>query len=198
MKTFTESKAFLGGKAPYGPNDMPMPMMPYLPPPPQSAPVEAAAGFGEYVTTPDAALEGPPMASPMPFEASAGMGMMGMDPSGIGSYVTYPVRARSKALQVAAAVSPLAGALGQVSDAIEQKNVDAAAGKAGTAITAGLIIGLVGVGLVLRGGAGYIVGQALAPDEDDETAYAWGGVLASLLLGSVGLGIEALVAKSQE
>ena len=167
------------------------PMQPYNPPPPQERPVQAAAGMGEY-GSPDAfeAAAGFGAAQGIaPFEAAAGMGM--------GSYHTYPVRRGSTALRTMAAFSPLAGALGQVADAVSEKKQAEQAGMISAGVATGVVVTAVLVGLVLRGGAGYIVGKAIAPSEKDETAYAWGGVLASIFLGSLGLGIEALVAGSR-
>ena len=62
-------------------------------------------------------------------------------------------------------------------------------GPSPSAIAAGVIIGL-GV----RGAAGYLVGRELAPSADRETKYAWWGVAASIFLGTLGLGVQAVVA----
>lgn len=91
--------------------------------------------------------------------------------------------------RAAAGVSPFAGALGEMGDAIS----DARAG-AITGLAAGTTVTVLLIGLGLRFGAGWIVGKALAPSGADENKYAWGGALASTVFGSVGLGVEALIA----
>jgi hypothetical protein len=62
--------------------------------------------------------------------------------------------------------------------------------KTAVAVAAGVVV----TGLAVRGVAGYFVGKALAPSEEDEAVYAWSGVGASILLGTLGLGIEAAIA----
>lgn len=125
------------------------------------------------------------------------------DPSmgGMGSLVQYPVgayggrRPRGSAMKVAAAISPLMGALGDAADAVAQKQEANTAGE--SSVGAGIALAAIFAGLVLRGGAGYLVGRQLAP-RGEETAYAWGGVAASILFGSLGLGVEALIASNAD
>lgn len=58
---------------------------------------------------------------------------------------------------------------------------------------AAIALGIV-VGVGLRGVAGYLVGRELAPSSDRETKYAWWGAAASVVFGTVGLGVQAVVA----
>lgn len=99
-------------------------------------------------------------------------------------------RPRGGFFRTAANVSPAIGALGQAAEAVDE-------GRNGNAGAAAAIVAVAVMGLAIRGVAGYFVGKAVAPSEDKETAYAWGGVLASVFLGTIGLGIEAGVALSQ-
>lgn len=94
----------------------------------------------------------------------------------------------------AAAVSPLMGALGQAADAAAEKVSADQTGNQKAAMTATVALALVGVGLVVRGAAGYFAGKAMAPSKADEDKYAWGGVAASVLLGALGLGVEGAIA----
>jgi hypothetical protein len=152
--------------------------------------------MGEYTMEPNA-----PGGSASPY--AGGMGNA-PDPSmgGYGSLVSYPVNSfgatrgpRGNVMKVAAAISPFAGALGDAADAVAQKRDAKAMGDVGGTVGAGFTLAVIGLGLVLRGGAGYVVGRALAP-RGEEAAYAWGGVLASIFFGSLGLGVEALIANS--
>jgi len=152
----------------------------------------AVRGMGEYVTEQNAP------------------GVQGVgnapDPSmgGYGSLVSYPVNSfsgatgrapRGNMMKIAAAVSPFAGALGDAADAMAQKQEATQSGDTAAKLGAGVALGLIGLALVLRGGAGYVVGRAVAP-RGEETAYAWAGVFASIFFGSLGLGVEALIANS--
>lgn len=94
----------------------------------------------------------------------------------------------------AARVSPLMGALGEAADAAAEQVSAQQQGNQKAALTAGAALALVGVGLLIRGAAGYYAGKAMAPSRADADKYAWGGVAASVLLGSLGLGIEGVIA----
>lgn len=63
------------------------------------------------------------------------------------------------------------------------------------AISGAALLAVVAVGLTVRGVAGYFAGKAMAP-RGRESKYAWGGVVASILGGSLGLGIEGGIALS--
>lgn len=96
--------------------------------------------------------------------------------------------------KTAVAVSPLLGALGQAADAAADKVTADQQGDQKAALTATVALAMVGVGLLVRGVAGYYAGKAMTPRGGDEKTYAWGGVAASVLLGALGLGIEGAVA----
>lgn len=57
----------------------------------------------------------------------------------------------------------------------------------------GMVVAGVMLGVTLRGVMGYYVGKAMAPNQQAESKYAWWGVPAAIVLGTAGLGIEALV-----
>lgn len=112
---------------------------------------------------------------------------------------------RPSAWKVATSLSPLMGALGQVADAMEESKEAAPASAAPAsaplvATTAGvaLVAGVVAFGLLVRGAAGYFAGKAMAPDKTRESKYAWGGVFASVLFGTLGLGVEGAIALSNK
>lgn len=94
----------------------------------------------------------------------------------------------------AAAVSPLMGALGAAADAAADSVAAEQTGNQKAAMTATVALALVGVGLLVRGASGYFAGKAMSPSAQDEDKYAWGGAAASVLLGSLGLGITGAVA----
>jgi len=121
---------------------------------------QPAAGFGEYFTEP-----------------------LGQTMIGIPAY-----QRPGSMLRKAAAISPLLGSIGQITEAATEA-VKEPEVKAGFAIVAGLAV----LGLLVRGTAGYYAGKAMAP-RGREIKYAWGGVAASVLLGSLGLGIEGAIA----
>lgn len=134
--------------------------------------MRAASGTGEYF-------------------AQSGIGAFGMN--GMGAYNMGPVgpRQRGTFRKVASRVSPFAGALGEATDVISET-------KAGvlTGVAAATTLTTILLGMGLRFGAGWLVGKALAPGRADERTYSWGGAIASVLLGSVGLGATALVAQN--
>lgn len=102
-----------------------------------------------------------------------------------------PARKPGAFRKVASRVSPFAGALGDMGDVISDTKSGFISGAAAATTLTGIILGM-----GLRFGAGWIVGKALAPSAKDEKAYTWGGAIGSVLFGSVGLGIEALVAQN--
>jgi len=120
-----------------------------------------------------------------------GPGVMG----GMGAYNMGPVgpRPRGAFRKVASKVSPLAGALGDASDVISDAKAGVVTGVAAATTLTALLLGM-----GLRFGAGWIVGKALAPSRAEERAYTWGGAIASVVFGSVGLGVEALVAQNMK
>jgi Na+-driven multidrug efflux pump len=63
-----------------------------------------------------------------------------------------------------------------------------------TAAKAAALVTLIMLGIGVRFGAGYLVGKAMAPDEESEQKFAWGGALASVFFGTLGLGVEGIVA----
>lgn len=124
--------------------------------------------------------------------AQNGMGIFG--PAGMGAFNLGPVPAPRQPgafRKVASRVSPFAGALGDMGDVITDAKSGFVSGAAAATTLTGIILGM-----GLRFGAGWIVGKALAPSAKDEKAYTWGGAIVSVLFGSVGLGIEALVAQN--
>lgn len=127
-------------------------------------------GTGEYLT------------------ATAGMGQSFAPPA------FQQPRGKGGVWKTAAAVSPLLGALGEAADAAAEKVTADQQGNQKAAIGATVALAMVGVGLLLRGVAGYYAGKAMTPRGGDEKTYAWGGVAASVLLGALGLGIEGAVA----
>ena len=122
--------------------------------------------------------------------AQNGMGIFG--PAGMGAFNAGPVPRRPGAFRkVASRVSPFAGALGDMGDVISDTKSGFISGAAAATTLTGIVLGM-----GLRFGAGWVVGKALAPTAKDEKAYTWGGAIASVLFGSIGLGIEALVAQN--
>jgi hypothetical protein len=59
------------------------------------------------------------------------------------------------------------------------------------AAVAGLGVALLVAGAAVRGIAGYYVGKTVAPSREDEGKYAWGGAVAGILLGPVGMAATA-------
>lgn len=55
-------------------------------------------------------------------------------------------------------------------------------------------VALVAVGMVLRAGAGYFAGKAMAPSAQKATVYAWTGAGVALVFGALGLGVQGIVA----
>lgn len=53
------------------------------------------------------------------------------------------------------------------------------------------------VGALVRGWAGYAVGNAVAPDAASQNKWAWWGVPIGIFFGTLGLGIQAAVALSK-
>lgn len=121
--------------------------------------------------------------------------------SGLGEYFTEPLgaapygplRGRS-AWKLAVQLSPLAGALGQINNAKNEKAAAQANGDSAAAAVATAAVAMVVLGIVIRGGAGYFAGRAMAPTEAKKGKYAWGGALASVFFGALGLGVEGLIA----
>lgn len=176
-------------------------------------------GLGEYFSDQaalPAAPQHPAMSGPTAFESPvpptrntplvpsarlpqiSGMGDTGMGifgpTTGMGAFNMGPVpppRQPGAFRRVASRVSPFAGALGDMGDVISDAKSGFVSGAAAATTLTGIILGM-----GLRFGAGWIVGKALAPSAKDEKAYTWGGAIGSVLFGSIGLGIEALVAQN--
>lgn len=168
---------------------------------------EDPTGVGEYFTesggaAPVQGLGAPPeyaVQPQQPYAAQAGMGEV--EPfeasAGLGSIVPYPQYASANGMgqgngtawKLAASVSPVAGGLGQIADAVSAKRN----GAASTAATAAVATAVV-VGLAARFALGYAAGKAMAPSAESEARYAWGGALAGTFLGTFGLGVEGLIA----
>lgn len=55
----------------------------------------------------------------------------------------------------------------------------------------GLLVAGFMVGVAIRGIAGYYVGKAMAPNQQAESKYAWWGVPAAVVFGTLGLAVEA-------
>jgi len=168
-----------------------------------------ANGLGEYFG-PQAAAAGAPSLAPHPslvrerpesIHAASGTGeyfaQNGIGEyfaqNGMGAYNLGPVGPRRPGAfrKITSKVSPFAGALGEAADVITET-------KAGvlTGVAAATTLTTILLGMGLRFGAGWIVGKALAPSRGDERTYSWGGAIASVLIGSVGLGVTALVAQN--
>lgn len=148
-------------------------------PPGTTSPATAYAGVGEYFTE---ALSG-------------GLGIVAEDPKA------------TTAWKLAATVSPAVGALGDIGHILRSRRATGGApdglgqlteGERKTAAWVAFGIGLVLVRVAIRGGAGYVVGRAMAPNVADIPKYAWGGVLASVFLGTVGLGVEGAIALTRD
>jgi len=129
-----------------------------------------SAGIGEYFS-----------------ESVSGLGQTMMPAYGIPAYQ----RPRSTFSKVTA-MSPLLSGIGQVTEAVTE-----AAKEPSVKMSLAIVAGVVAVGLLVRGVSGYYVGKAIAP-RGRESKYAWGGVAASILLGTLGLGIEAGIALSNK
>lgn len=132
--------------------------------------------------------------------ASHPMAPLGSSPDGIGAYsrlydMPTPGATRSGVLGCVLNGSPLIRGLRAVSGLGDDASSTASA-TTGAAVQAasGILVAAVAVGLVASGVGSYYVGKAVAPSRDKETSYAWWGVAAGLLLGPVGLGIEAAIA----
>lgn len=165
-----------------------------------------ANGLGEYFgpqAQQQAAQAGAPQLDPRPTRNSvlappaglpqtSGMGEY-FSQNGMGAWNLGPVAHRRPGAfrKIATKVSPLAGALGDVSDVL----TDAKSGMV-TGLAAATTVTTTLLGMGLRFGAGWIVGKALAPNRSDEKAYMWGGAIASTVFGSIGLGVTALVAQN--
>lgn len=50
------------------------------------------------------------------------------------------------------------------------------------------------VWLISRGLGGYLVGRAVAPDEDSRGTYSWVGALVGTFMGPIGLGVMGVIA----
>lgn len=128
-------------------------------------------------------------------------------PAGVGEYFSEPLTGLGQPMipafqqprkvswmSKAASFSPLMGALGEAADAAADKVTAEQGGDQKAAMTATVALAAIGVGLALRGVAGYFAGKAMAPSASDENKYAWGGVAASMLFGALGLGVEGAIA----
>lgn len=137
------------------------------------------------------------------------MNQLGFSSTGFGEYFSEPLgqtmmpsaygvpafqRPRSTMLRKVTSVSPLLSGLGAVADA---SAAPATGGEPGAEKALEIVLAVVVVGLIVRGVAGYYVGKAMAP-RGRESKYAWGGAAASVLLGTLGLGVEAGVALSNK
>lgn len=121
-------------------------------------------------------------------------------PDGIGAYsrlyeMPTPSASRNGVLGTIFSGSPLVRGIQAVSGLGGDASTTAAT-TTGAAVEAasGILVAAVAVGLVLTGVGSYYVGKAVAPSRDKEVSYAWWGVAAGLVLGPVGLGIEAAIA----
>lgn len=142
----------------------------------QSRLVQANAGLG---------FGSPSAYPPVPFGSS--------DPSGIGVYAY-----RSGSLGIGRALGSMFTGSPLIRAAQLVKNGgslgDDAGGAAPAAGASALLVAVVLAGIAATGVSGYYVGKAVAPNSSKESKYAWWGVVAALLGGPVGLGIEAAVA----
>lgn len=188
-------------------------------PPGAPYPYAANAGIGDgpnggYV----------PPGSPYPFNANAGTGAV--DPAGLGDYFLaptdpglVPVSGLGKvtaisglgitpgnpraitAVNLAATVSPALGALRDLSALLRPRGTglgeDLNPVPSTVSPNRGFAIALVLGMLAVRAGAGYIAGRAMAPNSADRNAYGWGGLLGSVFLGTLGIGITGAVALSK-
>lgn len=126
-----------------------------------------AAGAGSYYTPPP----------PVPVNGSPdGIG-------GLGSFVdAFPIVSDLRRLRRRRPVS----GFGQTETTVESP--------VSMGPSTGMVVAGVMIGVTLRGVMGYYVGKAMAPSQQAESRYAWWGVPAAIVLGTAGLGIEALVA----
>lgn len=156
-------------------------------------------GLGEYFSEGMGSVRAPdPDPTPLP-RGPAAPPPAPAPQSGMGEYfaqnglsaVNYgPIGGGRKPVRtLARKLSPAIGALGDAGDVISDTKAGVVTGAA-AAVTLTTIL----VGLGLRFGAGWIVGKKLSPNAASERKYAWGGAIGSVFLGTLGLGIEALVA----
>jgi len=131
--------------------------------------------------------------------APLGRGMAG-SPDGIGAYsrlydMPTPGATRSGVLGSFFTGSPLVNGIRAVSG-LGDDAASAASATTGQAVQAasGILVAAVAVGLVLTGVGSYYVGKAVAPSRDKEMTYGWWGVVAGLVGGPIGLGIESMIA----
>lgn len=151
---------------------------------------EPVSGLGEYFTEPVSGLgEYVESANTDAVQAAAGLGATAIDRFG-----------RAPAPRVGIArYSPLLGALGQATEAIEQKkNGLVVFGPDGQPVSRTTIFAVLAVGLAVRGGLGYMAGKAMTPSGSKESTWAWTGVAAAIFGGTLGLGIQGAVALSKK
>lgn len=114
--------------------------------------------------------------------------LAGSDPAGLG-VTMEAVRLPSRAWGTARRVSPALDAIGQTADALTTARA--------TGVSAGLAIVGITIGLLIRGGAGFVVGKALAPSREAETTWSWAGAGLGLFFGTLGMGGQALYSLSK-
>lgn len=162
-------------------------------PRPSPAPV-AGPQFAPAPVSPASVLQTPPsmrqVSGTGEYFAQNGMGMF--QQNGMGAFNLGPVRPRGAPgafRRAAGRVSPFVSGLGDATDAISDARAGAITGVAAATTVTALLFWT-----GLRFGAGWMVGKALAPSDESESKYAWGGALAATFFGAVGLGAEALIA----
>jgi hypothetical protein len=162
----------------------------------------AGNGLGEYFGN-QAAGAAPALAAPSPTQRPSAPGRAQGEyfaqpvSTGTGEYFAQngfgamQVRRPGAVKRLARQVSPFAGALGDATDILDQSKAGMVTGvAAATTLTA--IVAMVAI----RFGSGWLVGKALAPSAADEKKYAWAGGLGSVFFGTLGLGVEAIVANN--
>ncbi len=116
----------------------------------------------------------------------------GASPDGIGNYQPRAIRGGS--LGGSAFGSPLLAAVQTISNRRQRGLGDDLVLANDPFGSSGLILVALALGLGITAVSGYYAGKAMAPSSAKVPKYAWWGVASALVLGPVGLGIEAAVA----
>lgn len=138
-------------------------------------------------------------------QASAGtdysgpLAPFGSSPDGIGGLGAYsrlgmPQSGAYRSGSLGFTGSPVINAIQRIARRNHVSGLGDDSSAAAPVLAGSVLVAAVAVGLAATGVAGYYVGKAVAPSRDRESKYAWWGVVAALLGGPVGLGIEAGVA----
>jgi hypothetical protein len=147
-----------------------------------------STGLGEYLSNGAQDLSAQELlATAQPVEG------MGASPDGIGSMpMLAPAPARPMPRAVSGSVEKAIPILRDVRRVSRARSVRGLGDDAELPVVA--VVGLVVLGMALRGTAGYFAGKAMAPSAHKETSYAWTGAGVAIVFGALGLGVQGIVA----